>query len=252
VTADEVQVWLVPDVRSEQVVADLLGVLDDGERQRAAAYRSADDRRRFVVAHGALRHIVAARTNSAPAAIRWVRGPHGKPDLAGPRPAVQVNLSHSGDLALVAVTAVRRVGVDVQQVLPHLDAAAMARRYFPPAEAESVGATADPAGRADLFARLWSRKEALTKAHGGRLTQGLRIPVPAHPVPPARPEDAWSAGYRITDLPAPPGYRAAVALSGPADYRVALNHWTPAARSPRQPQQPPHPSSHPPPGGRRP
>lgn len=232
-TADEVQVWLVPDERSEQVLADLLGVLDAGERQRAAAYRSADDRRRFVVAHGAVRHIVAARTGAAAAGIRWVRGPHGKPDVAGPGTGVQVNLSHSGDVAMVAVTARRRVGVDVQRIVPRLDATAMARRYFPPAEAESVRSAADPQTRAALFAYLWARKEALVKAHGGRLTEGLRVPVPAGRPPAGVPaEDAWSAGYRITDLPAPPGYRAAVALSGLTDYRVTHHRWTSPALSP--------------------
>lgn len=262
-TADEVHVWLVPDERSEHVLADLLGVLDDGERQRAAAYRSADDRRHFVVAHGAVRHIVAGRTGAAASGIRWVRGPHGKPELAGAGAGVQVNLSHSGDVAMVAVTASRPVGVDVQRIVPHLDAVAMARRYFPPAEAESVRAAPDPETRSALFARLWSRKEALVKAHGGRLTEGLRIPVtptppgpaagspageawPAGlPGPAAAPRalrgrarahpcagEAWWTGYRISDVAAPAGYRAAVALSGPADYRVVHHRWTAPTPSP--------------------
>jgi 4'-phosphopantetheinyl transferase len=234
VSADEVQVWLVPDERSDRVLADLLGVLDAGERQRAAAYRSADDRRRFVVAHGAVRHIVAGRTGSAADEIRFVRGPHGKPEVAEPGCCVQVNLSHSGDVAMVAVTAGRRVGVDVQRIVPGLDAVAMARRYFPAEEAEFVRAAADPVARAARFARLWSRKEALVKAHGGRLAQGLRVPVtPPAPPPGSIPAgDTWPAGYRLTDVPAPPGYRAAVALSGLADYRVTPCRWTSPAPPP--------------------
>ncbi|CAG6398373.1 4'-phosphopantetheinyl transferase superfamily protein [Streptomyces cocklensis] len=233
-SADEVQVWLVPDERSDRVLAHLLGVLDAGERQRAAAYRSADDRRRFVVAHGAVRHIVAGRTGAAAAEIRFVRGPHGKPEVADPGSCVQVNLSHSGDVAMVAVTAGRRVGVDVQRIVPGLDTVAMARRYFPAEEAEFVRAAADPVARAARFARLWSRKEALVKAHGGRLTQGLRVPVTPPVAPPGNTPagDAWPAGYRITDVPAPPGYRAAVALSGLADYRVTPRRWASPAPPP--------------------
>lgn len=128
---DLVEVWLVADRRPDCALDGLLAVLDADERQRAEAYRSADDRRRFVLAHAALRHVVAGRLGAPPAEIRWARGPHGKPELTGPWRGTEVNLSHSGDVAMVALAAYRRVGVDVQRVLPHLDAAAMAARYFP-------------------------------------------------------------------------------------------------------------------------
>jgi 4'-phosphopantetheinyl transferase len=257
---DVVRVWLVTDEPSgpdpdrppgeteAEREAALAAVLDAGERRRAAACRSADDRRRFVLAHAAARHIAAHRLGAPPAGIRWEHGPHGKPRLAGRWTGAQLNLSHSGALAMVALTAARPVGVDVQRVLPHLDTAAMARRYFPPCEAESVAAEPDPVRRAERFALLWARKEALVKAYGGRLTQGLRVPV--HDLGTAAPDpyhpaagcpvvgdgpDGWARGHRITDLPAPPGYRAAVALAGTAPYRVTRHTWAapaPYARTP--------------------
>jgi 4'-phosphopantetheinyl transferase len=237
---EAVQVWLVPDQRSPAALADLLSVLDAEERLRADACRTADARRRFVVAHGALRRIVARRLGAPAGEIRWRRGPHGKPELTGRWTGTQVNLSHSDAVGMVAVTASRRVGVDVQRVLPRMDARAMANRYFPPEEARFVLAAADADDRAERFARLWARKEALVKAHGGRLTQGLRIPVrdpgrpgdPGHPGDPGRPgapgdpRDAWARGYRIADVPAPRGYRAAVALGGPGSYRLDWRRWT--------------------------
>lgn len=219
--SDVVDVWVVGDGRVE----GLLGVLDDEELRRVAACRSEGDARRFVLAHGALRHIAARALGAPPGGIRWARGPHGKPELAGPWRGVQVNLSHSGAYAMIAVTASRAVGVDVQRVLPRLDAAAMARRYFPPHEARYVASAADAEARATRFARLWARKEALVKAHGGRLLQGLRVPVTS-PRPPALPtRDAWSLGYRLTDIPAPAGYRAALALAGTAEFTPALHDW---------------------------
>jgi 4'-phosphopantetheinyl transferase len=263
-----VRVWLVtdewPGAVPDRQLAELEAVLDADERRRAAACRSAAARRRFVLAHAAARHI-AARWLGAPAdGIRWERGPHGKPRLAGRWTGAQLNLSHSGELALVALTTARPVGVDVQRVLPHLDTGAMARRYFPSREAESVAAEPDPVRRAEHFARLWARKEALVKAYGGRLTQGLRVPVhdlgtaalgPYHPDRPgagcpAVPDgaDGWACGHRITDLPAPPGYRAAVALAGAAPYRVRWHTWAPpgAVRAhPTGTQHPIHPSGGP-------
>ncbi|GAA1172171.1 4'-phosphopantetheinyl transferase [Kitasatospora gansuensis] len=226
-TQDTVRLWLVPDQQPGPALADLFAVLDPGERLRAEGYRSADDRRRFVVAHGAVRHILARRLGVAPEELRWRHGPHGKPELTGRHTGAEVNLSHSDTVAMVAVSASRRVGVDVQRVLPRLDATAMAERYFPPQEARFVRAAANPADRADRFARLWARKEALVKAHGGRLTQALRIPLyDSDAGTGEHPEDAWAHDYRVTDVAAPPGYRAAVALSGTETFRVTLRRWT--------------------------
>lgn len=223
--ADEVQVWLVADEGPGTDVSDLLRVLDPQERERAAGYRSPDDGRRYVLAHAALRSIAGAALGVPPADVRWTRGPHGKPEVAGPGPGLRVNLSHSGEVAMVALTASRAVGVDVQEVRPRADAAAMARRYFPPYEARHVASAPGAEARAVRFARLWARKEALVKAHGGRLVQSLRIPV-THPRPPdTPPEDAWSLAYHLTDLPAPPGYRAALALSGDTDVTLTHHHW---------------------------
>ncbi|MFC1415668.1 4'-phosphopantetheinyl transferase family protein [Streptacidiphilus cavernicola] len=233
--ADPVQLWLVTDRQPGAPASPaLLGVLDAEERLRADGYRSADDRRRFVLAHGATRLIVARYLGAPAAALRWDHGPHGKPELTGRWTGAQVNLSHSDEVSMVALTASRRIGVDVQRIVPRLDAAAMAHRYFPPDEARFVRAAADPERRAERFARLWARKEALVKAHGGRLTQGLRIPVHGPENSPVRtpahgsdhPDDAWSHDYRIADVPAPPGYRAAVALSGRAGYRLAWRRWS--------------------------
>ncbi|MFD0256880.1 4'-phosphopantetheinyl transferase family protein [Kitasatospora indigofera] len=224
---DTVQLWLVPDQQPGPVPADLLAVLDPEERSRAAAYLSADDRRRFVLAHGAARHIVAGWLGAAPQEIRWRRGPHGKPELAGRYTGAEVNLSHSGAVAMVALSASRRVGVDVQRVLPRLDATGMPERWFLPEEARFVRAGADPGSRAERFARLWARKEALVKAHGGRLTQGLRIPLlDSGTGTSGHPADAWSHGYLVADVPAPDGYRAAVALSGTEAFRVTVGRWT--------------------------
>ncbi|MFF1871220.1 4'-phosphopantetheinyl transferase superfamily protein [Streptomyces sp. CB03911] len=242
---DTVQLWLVPDQEPGPAPADLLAVLDPEEQSRAAAYLSADARRRFVLAHGAVRHLVAGRLGVAPQEIRWRRGPHGKPELAGRHTGAEVNLSHSGVVAMVALSASRRVGVDVQRALPRLDATGMPERYFLPEEARFVRAGADPGSRAERFAGLWARKEALVKAHGGRLTQGLRIPLlDSGTVTGGHPADAWAHDYRVTDVPAPDGYRAAVALSGTEAFRVSVGRWTWPPTCPPRPPDPPAPLPH--------
>jgi 4'-phosphopantetheinyl transferase len=209
---DAVDVWLVDT--SGAPSGELLALLDPAERRRYDGILRPADARRFAIAHGVTRRLVADRLGVAD--FRWVYGPNGKPSVADAE--VQVNLSHSGDLAMVAFSAIRPVGVDLQQVLPGLDVAAMAARYFPPAEALVAGP--------DEFALLWARKEALVKAAGGRLTRGLAVPV-AGPAPVLADHDG---PYRITDVEAPPGFRAAVALAGTDPFTVRGHRFETAPR----------------------
>jgi len=202
-----VEVWLVDAARAPEP-AEIL--LDDAEEARLATIRHAADRRRFTVAHSAVRRIAAGRLGVPPAEIRWILGRNGKPSLDGHR--LQVNLSHSGDLVMVAVAEARAVGVDLQQVLPGLDATAMANRFYTPQEAALV-----ERGGHDVFATLWARKEAVVKAAGDRLPRCLSVPVAG-----AQPRTVTHEGaeYRLADLPAPNGFRAAVALAGPDPFTV--------------------------------
>lgn len=207
-TSSVVSAWLVGDDVSAAEVAEFFETLDAEERRRADRLDTAQARRRFIVAHGAVRRIVAARLGTPPAELTRRIGPQGKPEL----PGVQVNYSHSGGLCLVALSDTRQVGADIQRLVPGLDVTAMARRYFPGAEARAVAE-----GGPEVFARLWTRKEAVSKAHGGRLTQVLPLPVADDVV------QVGSSAYRVLDvldLGVPAGFQAAVALSGAEPFTV--------------------------------
>lgn len=217
-SASAASAWLVGDVPTA-AVARLMTVLDDEERRRAARLSSPEGRRRFVTAHGAVRHIVAGILGAPPAELRWKTGAHGKPELVGEWTGLHTNLSHSGGRCLVAVSRERAVGADIQRLVPELDVAAMARRYFPESEAREVVEAADPA---DTFARLWARKEAVTKAAGGRLTQVLPLPTPPHAI-----VDLAGERYRAVDIESPSGFRAAIALAGAEPFTVELDEWLP-------------------------
>ena len=226
---EPVHVWLIDTARPDDVVADLVAVLDDEERARAQALRRDVDRRRFVVAHGALRMIVGAWLGAPPAELRWRRGAHGKPELDGRWTGAQVNLSHSGDLNAVAVSAYRPVGLDVQHLLHHTDPVAMAARYFLPAEARHVADGPDADQRAERFARLWARKEACVKAAGSTLARGLQLPVhgdgAAEAVVVGEPGRALPGPFRVTDVAVGPGFRGSVALVGADPFEVVSHRW---------------------------
>ncbi|HET7018267.1 MAG TPA: 4'-phosphopantetheinyl transferase superfamily protein [Streptosporangiaceae bacterium] len=219
---DLVRVWIIPCDVPPEISARCTEVLDDGERARAAAFLTDRDRHQFVIAHGALRTLVGRQLNTPAEALTWMAGEHGKPQLAPPWSDLRTSLSHSASLIAVATSVHRPVGIDIQHLMLSLDTIALSARFFPPDEAGYVGAAPDARMRADRFAHLWARKEAVVKAAGGRLWPNLRIEVRDREIvrcaEPASP-------HRVADVPAPTAFRAAVALSGAAPFGVEVARW---------------------------
>jgi 4'-phosphopantetheinyl transferase len=226
---ERVHIWFVRTDLPAPSVARLRAVLDPDEQRRAGEILAPAGSRRYVVAHGAYRLILGRYLDLPPADIRWRRGPNGKPELADLDRTVQVNLSHSGDLAVIALTGDRPVGVDIERGPSVAAATGMSHRYYLPAEAEYVTAAPDPDEQVSRFVRLWTRKEACIKAAGGRLFEGLRLPVAGTATPAgivvSDHGGALPGPYRVRDLPAPQGFRAAVALDGHGPYRIATGWW---------------------------
>lgn len=143
-------------------------LLDASERERAARLVDPAHGRRWATARGILRALLASCLGADPRALRFAEGPHGKPALAGEHaaaPALRFNLSHSGDLALYAVTLEREVGVDVELPRRRVDHVAIARRVLGAGEAERLRAL-DPPAREREFLRAWVRWEAALKCAG--------------------------------------------------------------------------------------
>jgi 4'-phosphopantetheinyl transferase len=218
-----VSVWMIRTDPSDDRLRALATVLDDAERRRADEIRPPLERRRYVAVHGAVRLILAARLGVPAADLRWRRGENGKPTLTD-RDDLQVNLSHSEDLAMLAIATGVPVGVDVQRMQPRVDVARMAERYFPAAEAAYV-AEASAEERAGRFFALWTRKEACLKAVGARLMQGLRLPVLGTDPVVRDPSGRIPGPLAVRDVAAPQGFRAAVAVRGARPFPVATDWW---------------------------
>ncbi|HEY6729935.1 MAG TPA: hypothetical protein VI039_02805 [Solirubrobacterales bacterium] len=77
---------------------------------------------RLGTAADPLRRVLAVYLGEEPARIQLEKGEHGKPRLAGNEPPLKFNLSHSGDLALVAVSGANEMGVDVERLRPKREA----------------------------------------------------------------------------------------------------------------------------------
>lgn len=217
-----VDVWIVvPDDVSRDVraVDDLAP--DEVERARRLAFEA--DRRRFVGSRIALRRILAGCLGVAPRKIELRAAPFGKPhldpELHGS--ALRFNVSHSGDLALVAVGREVEVGVDVELRRPTPDLEGLAGRHFSPGERAAIAAL-PPARRLEAFFDYWTLKEAYLKACGDGLNRRLDAFDVAldHDLPPRllevrdRPGDEQR--WTLARLRPAAGYAAALAAERPA------------------------------------
>jgi 4'-phosphopantetheinyl transferase len=195
-------------------------LLSATEEQRAARYRFAADRDRFVLATALLRLVVAERTGAEALAVRLDRScdrcgePHGRPKLPGTD--LHTSISHSGDVVGVALTASGPVGIDVEAVRDR-DYAALVPRVCRPEERPHVTSAAD-------FYAYWTRKEAVLKATGDGLRRSMdTVAVTPPGTGPALLAlgDAEPPACQMADVPAGPGYAASVAVL--ADHPVTFS-----------------------------
>ncbi|GAA1242128.1 hypothetical protein GCM10009665_36150 [Kitasatospora nipponensis] len=226
--ADVIDLWTIATDQPPAVVRRLRGLLDREERDRADRAHDPVQGARFTVVRGAVRLLVADRLGTGAADVVWQRGPHGKPApvLSPGSGRTHVNWSASGALAVLAVADGRRVGADVEEIHPPGVGARIARRHFPAPDAALVLHAPTPAESAERFTRLWCRREACVKVHGGRLAQGLGLAL-AGPSP-LRLAHAGALGpgpLWLADVRVPGPFHAAVAADVDRPFTVRQRGW---------------------------
>jgi|GEM_PF-901284 len=188
-------------------------LLDADEARRAGRLRPAQHRAQWVVAHAVQRQQLASFLRCAPHEVRYQRSSSGRPSLVSAHndwESTDFNISHSGDILLLGITDRGRIGVDVEGWMqtdrtPHW--ASLSDR-----ESRWVAGQADPFA---AFIRLWTRKEAIVKALGTGLPDHLAaldvlMPTDATNAVICTP---WGEMVRVVDLPSPPRFHAAAAVT---------------------------------------
>ena len=172
--AGQVHVWLVRADDAALCMACCENLLATAERDRAARFKFEKDRRLYTVAHAALRSILAGYLNVAPGDLEFEIGQRGKPRLAPTfsKDSLEFNLSHSSEVALIAVTREREIGVDIEHVKKEFAFAEVAERYFTTREVSAIRALPQDLQRR-AFYQCWTSKEAFLKAKGVGLSGEL-------------------------------------------------------------------------------
>jgi 4'-phosphopantetheinyl transferase len=194
-TQDSVHVWRVrldtsgglSAARMAARTAELRGMLSVEEQRKADAFRTAEHRREYILAHAALRSVLGHFLKISPVLLDITARAGTKPVLSPARnlarswPDLRFNLSHTRGAALIGVTQGRELGVDIEWQRPMDDLEAMARSVMSEEELELWKAL-EAGARFRAFYRVWTRKESYLKAIGlglFRRLQEVTVPVSA-------------------------------------------------------------------------
>jgi 4'-phosphopantetheinyl transferase len=220
-SGDEVHVWRAS---LDRPAAEYARLLSNDEQARADRLRFEQQRRRFIVGRGTLRIILGRYLNLSPEEIKFEYHANGKPILRDGllQSEIRFNLSHSEELALLAVTQQREVGIDLETLRPNLDVGRLAEQFFSPEEKAELKALPPDRKLASFFSG-WTRKEAYLKARGEGLTYPLdQFSVSMDCDKPAKLLDVKDdprelSRWSFHTLAPAPGYIGALAVEG--------HHW---------------------------
>lgn len=170
---DVVDIWTAPLDVDDATLDDLLRRLSPSERKRVGALLEEKAARQYVVSRAMQRQLLASYVGGSPADIQFGMVAMGKPTLSKPNDiGLQFNTTHSGRLVIIAVTANRDVGVDVEQMRPIPRAMAVAKRCYSAAEYESL-LDLEGEARDRAFLAIWVKREGTAKARGDSVWRGL-------------------------------------------------------------------------------
>lgn len=156
---------------------DASSFLNDEELARANRFHFERHQRRFTLARAMLRQILAYYLHCSPKELVFGYHPQGKPYLLDNPSLLEFNLSHSGDLALLAIGQHHAMGIDLEYFSKR-PYTGIAEQLFSESEMTALKAVPHPLEPL-VFFHIWAQKEAFIKASG----LGLSYPTQQFDVP---------------------------------------------------------------------
>lgn len=215
--AEGVHAWWRELTSSDADVDAARTVLSAEEIARAERFGTPALRARYITGRATLRMLLGRWLSVAPDIVPLVRGARGRPriDMVD---APDFNVSHTRDAAIIVIATSVRIGVDLERRDREVDAVRLARKFLTARERDAMETLAENARR-EHFLRLWTCKEAMSKATG----DGLSAPLGRLSV------DASAEGLSLADGPPPyiPGAWQLVAIDVPATHMATAALWRP-------------------------
>jgi len=214
--AGQVHVWRICLEQQDDLLDRFRRTLEPEELERAGRFRFERLQRHFITSRGFLRYVLSRYVAAKPEQLSFAYNYYGKPLLAG-NSSLQFNMSHSHEMALVAVTSGAAVGVDVEHIRADFASEEIATRFFSRLEVETFSSLPTEE-RVAAFFRCWARKEAYIKAIGKGLSQpldGFDVTLaPADPAALLRAGEEDTVQWTMSDIDFGADYASALVVEG--------------------------------------
>jgi len=171
-TENEVHIWVAHLTVSPPRIKQYYPLLSTEEKERSERFVHFIHRKRFIASHGFMRTALATYLNADANTLKFKQGEKGKPFLVtdNPKDQLHFNLSHSNNLALLAICKNKPVGIDIEFMERKNEWQKIARRFFTDEEQKALFLLADDQQQPAFF-NIWTRKEAHMKVTG----EGLHL-----------------------------------------------------------------------------
>ena len=199
----DIDIWVIPDASMEPLL-EAETVLSAQERRHANRYKSEKERTRYIAVRTLLRLALSHRMRNAVAGGDWrfSMNAYGKPELCPEQANCSFSISHADGFSVVAIAPNTTVGVDAEKIdrerIKHLPLECLSSN-----EQDRLNARPQDDRHYDFF-RLWTLKEAYTKALGEGLSRDfgeLEFNLDTVPDAPAPgPDAADDENYELLTL----------------------------------------------------
>jgi 4'-phosphopantetheinyl transferase len=218
---DYIDIWLINLAEEESDIFNHQRFITVDEKNRATRYISGKKSREFIITRSALRNIIGYVLNENPKRIGFDYTSSGMPllDANWSHTDIIFNVSHSHDLAVIAVSIKNIIGIDIEKVHEDIEYEKLSRRFFSELEYKQI-MDFNEESRLDAFFATWTRKEALVKATGTGIAYGLdKFDVSVAPDQPAellgnRWQDGCQPNWSLMNIETWPDYKACLAVAG--------------------------------------
>lgn len=177
-----IDIWIFHLSKLPKTIEYILSTLSEDEHSRLHRLYQKEHKNNFMLARFMLRCVIGDYLGYNPATIKFSYNKHGKPQLTQ-ESNLQFNLSHSQNVAVLAIGWQLPLGVDIE-FFSARPFKAMATRILSSSELHSFAILPEDLQQLAFF-HIWSQKEALAKACGLGLSypiQQINVPL----LPPAK------------------------------------------------------------------
>ena len=175
--SNEVHIWITFSEACHQanLSSTYASWLDPQEEERYNRFHFQEDRFNFLFAHALSRDCLARYCKLHPAEIRFSHNKYGRPELQHPKcsPSIHFSLTHAAGVAVLAVTHLRHIGIDIEDTRRQLDYLGIATTSFSTSEIQEINCLSGQTQKHRFFEH-WTLKEAYTKALGMGLSFSFR------------------------------------------------------------------------------